>query len=382
MTDPVRGADYRLRDTERWFYRRGLPFFVEDYRSSTDVWTRATPALAIIEVVLVAIAVASFDDGWGALAGLVMTVCAVGAYVLWNRRRNRSWRTLPERVTWPVLAVFVAVPTLLTLAASRSMLVAGQAMAVALLALVLTWIVTRYAVGPLVGWAVRYTIRGLSDLYRLTTRALPLLLLFITFLFINTEVWQVAGSLAAVHLWQVISLFVTLGVVFVVSRVPEEVGRIEAATTREQVVEACRNSPLAEAAEVLPDLDAGIGLSRRQRANIGLVMAVAQLVQVALFAVVVWAFFVVFGALAISVAVQMSWMDGVGEVDTLWAWGDGHGVTRQLLRVSLFLAAFSGFYVTIYTAMDSAYREHFYDRIRRDLERSLSVRRAYIRLHG
>ena len=46
----------RLRGTERWFYRRGLPFFVEDYQSSTDVWTRASPFLAVIFVVLVIVA--------------------------------------------------------------------------------------------------------------------------------------------------------------------------------------------------------------------------------------------------------------------------------------------------------------------------------------
>ena len=55
-------------------------------------------------------------------------------------------------------------------------------------------------------------------------------------------------------------------------------------------------------------------------------------------------------------------------------------MTRQLLRVSMFLGAFSGFYVTIYTAMDATYREHFYDSIRDSIERSLSVRRAYVLL--
>ena len=34
-------------------------------------------------------------------------------------------------------------------------------------------------------------------MFPLVTRALPLLLLFVTFLFINTEVWMVASSLDA-----------------------------------------------------------------------------------------------------------------------------------------------------------------------------------------
>lgn len=39
--------DIRVRATERWFCRRGLPLLIEDYRSSTNVWTRTSPALAV-----------------------------------------------------------------------------------------------------------------------------------------------------------------------------------------------------------------------------------------------------------------------------------------------------------------------------------------------
>ena len=39
-----------LRATEKWFIRRGLPMFVEDYSAGRDVWTRALPALATLFV--------------------------------------------------------------------------------------------------------------------------------------------------------------------------------------------------------------------------------------------------------------------------------------------------------------------------------------------
>ena len=48
---------------------------------------------------------------------------------------------------------------------------------------------------PIVGWALRRTFGSLGLLLPLATRALPLLLLFVTFLFINTEVWQVTSNL-------------------------------------------------------------------------------------------------------------------------------------------------------------------------------------------
>ena len=49
-------------------------------------------------------------------------------------------------------------------------------------------------------------------------RALPLLLLFTTFLFINAEVWQVAGTLTGVVYVAVLGIFFLLGAVFVLIR--------------------------------------------------------------------------------------------------------------------------------------------------------------------
>ena len=48
----------------------------------------------------------------------------------------------------------------------------------------------------------------------------PLLLLFTTFLFINAEVWQVAGTLDGLPYVLVIAIFFLLGATFVLSRVP------------------------------------------------------------------------------------------------------------------------------------------------------------------
>lgn len=368
--------------TERWFYRRGLPFFVEDYRSSTDVWTRATPFLLVCFMVMVGTAAVNGEDPWWTLAGLGAAAVLLGGYAVANIRAGRRWNRLPDRVSWPVLLGFVLVPALVALASSATWMHVLQMLAFAGGVLALAWVVTRYAVIPVLLWAVRYTFHGLGDLYRLATRALPLMLLFITFLFINTEVWQVAGSLVGIRLWVVIGVFIVLGVGFILGRVPGEIRLIESATSAEQVVQACQGTPLADVADSVGGIEVPVPLNRRQLANVGLVMTVAQLVQVALFGLVVWAFFVIFGALAISVDLQALWLAGLTDVETVVALGDGHGITRELLRVATFLGAFAGFYVTIYTATDSAYREHFYDRIRRDLERSLQVRRVYVALRA
>jgi hypothetical protein len=320
------------------------------------------------------------DSGWLALAGVGSALVLLGGYAAWNVRKGRRWNSLPRRVTWPVLAMFVAVPTVVALVSDGSVTAMLGAAGLAAAILVLTWIVTRYAVIPLLTWATRYTFRGIGDLYRLATRALPLMLLFITFLFINTEVWQVSGPLVGVRLWSVIGLFALLGVVFILGRVPGETRLIESTTSAATVIKACERTPLADVAASVRGIETPVPLTRRQWANVGLVMTVAQLVQVTLFAVVVWAFFVLFGALAIPFELQSLWLDGLTTVDVVWSIGDGHGITRELLRTATFLGAFAGFYVTIYTATDSVYREQFYDRIRQDVERSLYVRRVYVAL--
>ena len=372
--------DVELRDVEKWFYRRGLPFFVEDYRSSTEVWTRASPFLAVAFVLMVVSAALSFETAGGAVAALIVSAVLAISLAVVNRRAGRRWWALPRRVSWPVLVGFVVVPVIIAFAALGSLDVVIDYGMPALTLLAVVWVVTRFAILPLTGWAIRYTFRGFSDLYRLTTRALPLMLLFVIFLFLNADVWQVMGTLSTTRLWLVVILFVALGVVFIIGRVPEEVDLIESATTRAEVVTACEGTPLAAVVESLDGLDSSVQLTRQQRLNIGLVMIVAQVVQVSLFAVVVWLFLLVFGALTVSADVQASWLDGIVGVDTVWAWSPGYGITQQLMRVSVFLAAFSGFYVTIYTSIDAVYREQFYDRIRADLERSLSVRRAYVAL--
>ena len=51
-------------------------------------------------------------------------------------------------------------------------------------------------------------------------RALPLLLLFSTFLFINAEAWQVAGTLDGRVYVAVLGIFFLLGATFVLIRIP------------------------------------------------------------------------------------------------------------------------------------------------------------------
>lgn len=393
-------AEPRLRATEQWLTARGLPLLVETRPTGAAVWTRALPALLISFVLLLVAATQGIDLNLSATADdqpfvldleapslravggtLLVVVLLIVAVVLsrWSGRRADEL-TAPRTLVWWVLPVYLLVPAGVALVGGGRWSDALVVLLVAAVLLVVVFLVTRYALLALLCWGVRWTFGQLGDVYRLATRALPLMLLFITFLFVNTEAWQVAGTMDAQVLWAVLAVFGGLGVLFLAGRVREEVDGIDLTVDRAAVLAAVRDTPLADLAADLPDLDRRVPLGRAQRTNVGLVLVSAQLVQAALIATVVWAFFVAFGALAVSTDVQLSWLGGLGGVEVVVPLGERHAITRPLLRVCTFIGGFAGFYAMVYAASDQLYRAHFFDGIAGQISSALAVRRAYLAL--
>ena len=321
MTEDPRAT---IRATERWLDGHGLPWFVEAQQAAvrrrlTRAHLTRVGVIALVAAVVVGVAV-----GW------------------W--RGSSSLGLAWGETTFAVLVGLWALRSLY-----------GAAVA---------------------GWALRRTLRSLGLLFALASRALPMLLLFITFLFINTEVWRVTSTLDGGVMWQTILLFAGIGVGFLLARLPEEMEEYDADLTVERVVEACAGTPVASAAaeleiteEMLERHSDVVGF---ERGNLVLVLLIAQAIQVLLLAVAVWVFFLVFGIVAIDDAVIEEW---VGHPPH-YAGGFGL-VSRELVQVSTFLAAFAGLYFTVYAVTDGNYRKQFFTRIRRELERAVSVRLVY-----
>jgi hypothetical protein len=317
-------------------------------------------------------------EEWFVDQGLPWFVDPVDARVrgLMGRRRVRALA-----VVVAVLAVLAVLLVVRTTGDVGTALLLG-----AVVALVLP---LGYAVGPLrlsdVGrWAARQVLAEINLLLPLVTRALPLLLLFMTFLFVNTEVWQVASVLTRSGLYAVVLLFSGVGVAFLLTRLPEEVRHVQATAAGEAVAQVCRGTPLEERAAELargrprgpqePDL-----LTRTQQANLLLVLLVTQALQVLLLAASVFVFFIAFGLLAIPDAVVRTWI-GRDPTPITWDW---HvvvlhlPVSDELYQVSVFLSAFAGLYFTVYAVSDATYREQFFAEISRGLERAVGVREVY-----
>jgi len=298
-------------------------------------------------------------------------------------RRAAVRRALQPRRLVPFVAVTVLVAAaagigLALFAESRSL--APSVMLTVAIVAALWYGLTALNARPIVTWALSQTFGSLRVLLPMMSRALPLLLLFITFLFINAEVWQVTSRQDGGELWLVALLFSVLAVAFLFVRLPEEVDRTDDHVDDAFLLEACAGTPLEQSCRELvddPESDpaAYAQVTGYEFGNLVLVLVVIQVVQVLLLAVTVFLFFLVFGGLIMTNDVVESW---IGEGPHAWRYLPN--LTVELVQVSIFLAAFSGLYLTVSTVTDETYRAQFFSRLQQQMERAVGVRAVYLAL--
>jgi len=328
-TPPPAVSGDPLSDTERWFAKHGLPYFVPAERAA------AKAALA-------------------------------------------PRRLLPHAAAWGLVAVVLAV----LLAWATESVALGPALWLTVgIVFVLVYSVTALRARPILTWTIGRTLGQLRRLLPMVSRALPLLLIFVTFLFINAEVWEVSANLDGGVLWLTVLLFTAIGLGFFLTRLPEEVDRVDDELDDARIVEVAAGTPIEHearriAAERPGALSADVVPVRFERANLLAALLVSQAVQVLLLAMTVFAFFVLFGALTMVEGVQEGWT-GEEDVDSL-SWLPN--VTPELIQVSVFLGAFSGLYFTVCAVTEETYRDQFFTQVKRELEQAVAVRAVYLAL--
>lgn len=315
-------------------------------------------------------------DAWFARHGLTYFVPEQRAAVRSALRLRRS--AIPLAVG-AVLAVVLA---------GLVGLVAGTVVAVAVLLTVLGLAALWYALVALrfrriLTWALGRTIGSLGRLLPMALRAMPLLLVFVTFLFINADVWGMAAHLGAGAIWLVVLLFGGSAIAFLLVRLPEEVDRVDDDVDDLFLTRACAGTPLEKAcADLVADPEADPAayatITGFERWNLVLALLVIQAVQVLLIAAAIFVFFLVFGAIVMTDSVQQAWSQDQTVQSLSWL----PSVSVELFRVSLFLSAFSLLYLTVSTVLDETYREQFFGTVLRELERAVGMRAVYLALRG
>ncbi|MGQ0577093.1 MAG: hypothetical protein ACT4RN_23255 [Pseudonocardia sp.] len=380
-TWPDRHADRaRRRAAETWLRRRGLPLAVRHDRSAFE---RCVPALVFLTV-------------WGAAAGIAAVLSgptsAVVALVLvgsvpfavvpaWrvSRALHRAGARARRITTWSVWSLYavVTLPSSVALGDRWSIAVLDAvAAAAALLALVCLGVVS------ILGWALRIALRRLGGFADLAGRALPLLMLFTLFGFFTAEIWQAIDALAPQgverdQLWGVVAFFVGLTCLLLISLLRDET---QAMIDRFRTVDPATYRPALRATP-LDGLDPGIGerrpLSRPEKANLGVVLFLGHALQALVFSAVVFVFFLAFGLIAVEPVVIESWVGHPPTTGRLFGFGIAP-VSDELVKVSLFLAAFSGMYFAANMARDEAYRTRFFEPLVAEVAATLAGRDVYL----
>lgn len=378
------GDDELLRATERWFLHRGLPHLIEGYRASEDVFTRSVGVLLLIGLLEVVNA-ARLEWRWwqNVLALLGGAALLVGAYVGVNLLRGRRPGQRPDDVGPVELGLFVLLPALVPLAFGEPG-VAALTVAGNLVLLGLVYVVTSYGLVPMTRWALGRTVAALETIADLVGRALPLLFALTILVFVNTEAWQVAAALPGPLFWLTGAMFVVIGLLFLLTRLPGEVRKLDRELDEAALVRECDGTPVAGVAVDLLDTGACPAppdLDRRQRLNVYLVFLFAQAVQAALVTAAVFAFFTVFGLVAIRPVVVEGWLGADIPTDVLASFrlfGHRLELTTALLHVSGFVAFVAGFSFTVSLVTDSGYREEFFDEVVGQVRQALAVRTVYL----
>ena len=366
---------------ERWMVDRGVPHLVEVRSDSAirDAWTRALPLLVVAYLLLGlnALDLRNWSIARNLLGAAAVVAMLLAAWVLSNRLRGVASFDRPTKIDKPELTLFLLGPLVpaVTFGQYRDAF-ETLGLGVVLLAAIYVW--SSYGIAALVRWGIRRSGGQLSGLGPLVAKALPLLLLFNTFLFINAEVWELAGTLDGAAYVVVVLTFFLLGAGFVVSRVP---GYIRAenhfdswAVVGSHVVDTPA-SPVELPTAGSPDDP----LRVRQRFNIGLIVLFGQAIQITLVVVALTAFFVFFGFMSITADTAMGWT-GLDELpvvfDTTFG-GRTLVLSEPLIRVSGFLGAFAGMYFTVVLSTDDTYRTEFGNDIGPEIHQILAVRSAY-----
>ncbi len=312
---------------EAWFLAHGLPYFVAEERAAARSGLRPRRIVPLVVVLLVVAA------GAGVLLGWVSDQYS-----------------------------------------------AGPALWLSITSLGLLWYgATALRARPILVFALSRTLGSVRFLVPMASRALPLLLVFVTFLFVNAEAWQMTSNLAFGVLWFTVLLMLGLAVLFLLVRLPEEVDRVDDAVDDAFIVRACAGTPLEAASREVaadPSIDPQdhAQVSGFERWNLILVLLVIQTVQVVLLSVTVFVFFMLFGSLVMETKTQLAWT----QLDTLQQLPGLSNVSVSLLKVSLFLASFSGFYFTVAAVTDDTYRRQFFSVVERQMERAVGMRVVYL----
>lgn len=375
------------RRCERWFVHRGLPHLIDGYSATEDVLTRAAPFLGLV---VFAELFLTFGDRWtGWRQAIVFAAGAaalVGVLAAINRLRGRRWAQRPDDIGPLEVLAFLLGPATISAIAHPDRWVFGGVVALNLALLAVAYVVTSWGLLPMIRWSTVQLWHQLNDVATLFVKSLPLLLLFSAFIFLNAEMWQVANDFTLPYFALVAALLATIGSLFVFKSVRALAIDLARFSDWDDVRPRCEGTPVEQLVPADDDAPPDAPeLGRWSRLNVGMLLFVAQGIQVLLVAVLIAGFYVVFGMLTVREGTILQWTTAA-ELTRSADWavripllGDEVIFTRQLVLVAGFIGLVSGLQFAVQVVTDKSYRDEFAADMTGELRQALAVRAVYHR---
>ncbi|WP_156745331.1 hypothetical protein [Mycobacterium sp. 1165178.9] len=358
---------------ESWFLGRGLPSVLTRRARWRRLWTRSAPALAAyaaLQGCVLAIYLItgghdveiSGEPTTSQLAVLILLALALPlmAVIGWLVSRSRTRKTRTAIAT--LSAAFVACVGVAV----------GDVMQEAVVVTAVL-ILTGSGIGSILGWAVRMMLSHFATVGALAVRALPVVLLT-ALVFFNTYVWLMAATISGNRLALAMAFLVTIAAAFVSSATRERVRpMLQSATVPRDEPEKLAGTPFA----AMPAASDGAPLKKSERLNVVFVLAVSQLAQIMVVAVVTTAIYLILGLIVLSPELLNEWTHTYQSSATVL--GFTLPVPDSLIHMTLFLGALTFMYISARAAGDAEYRSTFLDPLIDDLGTTLVARNRY---HG
>lgn len=374
---------------ERWFVRRGLPHLIHDYSITGDVLTRASPFLGFVAFVQLFLVFGERWRGWGQAVVFVIAASAVAAvFAGINRVRGRRTWQLPERVGLIEIGAYLSLGTVFAGIGAQGSVIADAVFVLVanLVLLVIAYLVTSWGLVPMVRWSTVQFGRQVGNIAVLFARSMPVLLLFSAFVFLNGEMWQLANDFTLPFYGLTAAILVGVGGSFVALSVRRLTLDLARFTDWADIRPHCADTPAEALApgddEPPPDHP---DLGRRERLNVSLLLFVAQSIQIALVALIVSVFYLVFGLFTVREETIRQWTTASELTEPAdWVaryslWGEQVVFSRQLLLVAGFIGLVSGLQFAVSVLTDAGYRSELAQDMTEELRAALAVRAVYHR---
>lgn len=367
---------------EQWLRRSGLPFVIPARRRLAGLLPRASAVLITFTFLAFALLVADAAVSAGTVIRLsdltqhptvlawlgvatALALCAIPAGLLygrWQRRRSLAARLVWAGVVWFLWLIGLSAAAALTGARFGLHLAIEWRLGLLVLAVTLAFL----ELDQIVGWAARRSLHELAAAVPAVARILPILLLTVLLAFFTGELWQIAATISKARMWALGLFLVALIVVIVL---PATLDMLDDEDAEEEGVALLCGTPFEGVAPTPGRLSLG------ERCNLLTVSMAVQAVQIALFVVLTFGVFAVFGAITLTPELITRWSQAPAH-SLVWL-GVELPMDWSMFRVCLILALFAGVSFAASTLMDQLYRGLFLDRVAAEVRRNVAARHCY-----